>query len=49
MTIKENMASAKNKGEWCGLRLWIKKSNASRYKEIIKTLELGIEKQLNTT
>lgn len=48
MTIKENMAMAENKGKSFGLRFGLKKGAESRYKEILKTLRLGLENQLDT-
>lgn len=48
MTIKENMAMAENKGKSFGLRFGLKKGAESRYKEILKTLGLGLENQLDT-
>ena len=48
MTIKENMAMAENKAKSFGLRFGLKKGAESRYKEILKTLGLGLENQLDT-
>ena len=48
MTIKENMAMAENKGKSFGLRFGLKKGAESRYKEILKTLGLCLENQLDT-
>lgn len=48
MTIKENLAMAENKGKSFGLKLGLKKGSEGRYKEILKTLDLGLENQLDT-
>ena len=48
MTIKENMAMAENKGKSFGLRFGLKKGAESRYKEILKTVGLGLGNQLDT-
>lgn len=48
MTIKENMAMAENKGNSFGLRMGLKKGSETKYKEMLKTLGLGLENQLDT-
>ncbi len=48
MTIKENMAMAENKGKSFGLKMGLKKSSESKYKDMLKTLDLGLENQMDT-
>ncbi|MBN1469928.1 MAG: ATP-binding cassette domain-containing protein [Fusobacteriaceae bacterium] len=48
MTIKENLAMAERKGKTFGLRFGLKKGSEPRYKEILSTLGLGLENQLDT-
>lgn len=48
LTILENMALADKKGERFTLKRLIRKNNINKYKEILKTLDLGLEDKLNT-
>lgn len=48
LTILENMSLADKKGEKFTLRKLIKKNNIDRYVELLKDLDLGLEKKLNT-
>jgi putative ABC transport system ATP-binding protein len=48
MTIKENLAMAENKGNPFGLRFGLKKGADKRYRDIVATLGLGLEDQLDT-
>ena len=48
LTILENMSLADKKGEKFTLKRLIRKKNVNRYKEILKTLDLGLEDKLNT-
>lgn len=48
LTILENMSLADKKGEKFTLKKLIKKNNIDRYTELLKDLDLGLEKKLNT-
>lgn len=48
LTILENMSLADKKGEYFSLKKLVKKNNIERYKEILRTLDLGLEEKLNT-
>lgn len=48
LTILENMSLADKKGEKFTLRRLIKKNNIEKYVELLKDLDLGLEKKLNT-
>lgn len=48
LTILENMSLADKKGERFALRKLIKKDNISKYVELLKDLDLGLENKLNT-
>lgn len=48
MTILENMALADGKGKAFGLRISVNKKRIPYYIEELKTLNLGLENQLNT-
>lgn len=48
LTILENMSLADKKGEKFGIRKLINFKNISRYKDILKTLDLGLEDKLST-
>lgn len=48
MTVFENLSMADNKGKKFGLSLGLNKARKDYYQEILKELDLGIEKQLDT-
>lgn len=48
LTILENMSLADKKGEKFALKKLVKMSNIARYREILKTLDLGLEDKLST-
>ena len=48
MTVLENLSMAKNKGKSFNLTLGLDKKNIKLYKEILATLDLGLENQLDT-
>lgn len=48
LTILENMSLADKKGEKFTLKRLIRKNNINKYKEILKTLDLGLEDKLDT-
>lgn len=48
LTILENMALADKKGEKFALKRLIKRNNIDKYKDLLKTLDLGIEDKLDT-
>lgn len=48
LTILENMSLADKKGEKFSLKKLIRKNKINMYKEILKTLDLGLEDKLNT-
>ncbi len=48
LTILENMALADKKGEKFTLRKLVKKDRISKYIELLKDLDLGLENKLNT-
>ena len=48
MTVLENLSMAKNKGKSFNLTLGLDKKNIPYYKEILASLDLGLEKQLDT-
>lgn len=48
LTILENMSLADKKGEYFSLKKLVKKNNIEKYKEILRTLDLGLEEKLNT-
>lgn len=48
LTILENMSLADKKGEKFTLRKLIKKNNIDKYRELLKSLDLGLENKLNT-
>lgn len=48
LTILENMSLADKKGEKFTLKRLIKKGNIDRYVEVLKGLDLGLERKLNT-
>lgn len=48
MTIYENLSMAKNKGNRFGLSFLIKKKDEDHFKELLKTLCLGLEDKLHT-
>lgn len=48
LTILENMSLADKKGEKFTLRRLIRKSRIEAYKELLKTLDLGLEDKLDT-
>lgn len=48
LTILENMALADKKGEKFALKGLIKRNNIDKYKDLLKTLDLGIEDKLDT-
>lgn len=47
MTIAENLALAENKGNIYGLSFALNKKKISEYKELLKTLNLGLEDKIN--
>lgn len=47
MTIAENLALAENKGSNYGLSFAITKKKLNSYKELLKTLNLGLEEKVN--
>ncbi len=49
MTIEENLAMADLRGHVRGLRWGIKKARRDHYREILKTLDLGLETRLKDT
>jgi len=48
MQIVENMALASRRGEKRGLRWGVPKKDVERYRELLQTLELGLEDRLTT-
>lgn len=48
MSVLENLSMAKNKGKSFNLTLGLDKKNIEYYKKILATLDLGLEKQLDT-
>lgn len=48
LSILENMSFADNKGKRFGLKALVKKERISYYKELLKTLDLGLEEKLDT-
>ena len=48
MTILENMSLADHKGKRFGFSLGVNKKNISKYKDLLSTLNLGLENILNT-
>ena len=48
MTVLENLSMAKNKGKSFNLTLGLDKKNIPYYKEILASLDLGLEEQLDT-
>lgn len=48
MNVLENLSMAKNKGKSFNLTLGLDKKNIKYYKSILATLDLGLEKQLDT-
>ncbi len=48
MQIVENMALASRRGEKRGLRWGVPKKDVERYRELLKTLDLGLEDRLTT-
>lgn len=48
LTILENMSLADKKGEKFSLKRLVKKNRISKYKELLKDLDLGLENKLNT-
>ncbi len=48
LTLLENLALADKKMEKFGLRSLIRKERIEYYRELVKTLQLGLENQLNT-
>lgn len=48
MTIYENLSMAKNKGSKFGLSFLINKKDEEYFKELLKTLHLGLEDKLHT-
>ena len=48
MTVLENLSMAKNKGKAFNLTLGMDKKNISYYKEQLRSLDLGLENQLDT-
>lgn len=48
LTILENMSLADKKGEKFSLRKLVKKTNISKYKKLLRDLDLGLEDKLNT-
>lgn len=48
LTILENMSLADKKGERFTLKRLVKKNNINRYKELLRSLDLGLEDKLNT-
>ena len=48
LTILENMALADKKGEKFALKRLIKRNNIDKYKDLLMTLDLGLEDKLDT-
>lgn len=48
LTILENMSFADHKGKKFGLKSLVKKNRIGYYKELLSTLDLGLEDKLNT-
>ncbi len=48
LTILENMALADKKGEKFALKRLIKRNNIDKYKDLLRTLDLGLEDKLDT-
>jgi putative ABC transport system ATP-binding protein len=48
MTIMENLSMAENKGKKFGLKLGLNKKSESKYKDLLKDLNLNLENQLYT-
>lgn len=48
MTVLENLSMAKNKGKSFNLTLGLDKKNINLYRDILATLDLGLENQLDT-
>lgn len=48
MSIAENLAMAKRKGKRRGLSWWTNKEEEKEFKELLKTLDLGLEQRIQT-
>ena len=48
LTILENLSLADKKGERFGLKFLLNKNNVEKYKNLLKTLDLGLENQIHT-
>ena len=48
LTIVENLALAENKGHGYGLSFALNKKKTEKYREILKSLNLGLEDKMNT-